>query len=244
MNIVDILIVAILAFGVLAGMHKGLIASGLSTVGFVASWLGAQSLYEKIANYALSNQTLMAVLNQYLEPEEFFTTPQQAMTTVSQVVSGGESAISAAVGSIGTHFQFLQEAFSNNIRQEAFQGLGLTTLSDYLNQTLWVAVFNVLAFIAAFLLIYIVISILVNLLDHVINFPVLRGIDWLLGGVLGLLKATVVVALVMAILPTLAESLVPELAQKFISGSKLLNVAQRFDLLNAAGEVRRLMMGG
>ena len=87
MNIVDILIVAILAFGVLAGMHKGLIASGLSTVGFVASWLGAQSLYEKIANYALSNQTLMAVLNQYLEPEEFFTTPQQAMTTVSQVVS-------------------------------------------------------------------------------------------------------------------------------------------------------------
>ena len=97
---------------------------------------------------------------------------------------------------------------------------------------------------AAFLLIYIVISILVNLLDHVINFPVLRGIDWLLGGVLGLLKATVVVALVMAILPTLAESLVPELAQKFISGSKLLNVAQRFDLLNAAGEVRRLMMGG
>ena len=52
------------------------------------------------------------------------------------------------------------------------------------------------------------------------------------------------VALVMAILPTLAESLVPELAQKFISGSKLLNVAQRFDLLNAAGEVRRLMMGG
>jgi len=102
----------------------------------------------------------------------------------------------------------------------------------------------VLAFIAAFLLIYIVISILVNLLDHVINFPVLRGIDWLLGGVLGLLKATVVVALVMAILPTLAESLVPELAQKFISGSKLLNVAQRFDLLNAAGEVRRLMMGG
>ena len=139
MNIVDILIVAILAFGVLAGMHKGLIASGLSTVGFVASWLGAQSLYEKIANYALSNQTLMAVLNQYLEPEEFFTTPQQAMTTVSQVVSGGESAISAAVGSLGTHFQFLQEAFSNNIRQEAFQGLGLTTLSDYLNQTLFCA---------------------------------------------------------------------------------------------------------
>ncbi len=243
MNILDILILAMLAFGVLAGMHKGLIASGLSTVGFVASWLGAQSLYEKIANYALSNQTLMAVLNQYLEPDEFFSSSKEALMTVSQVVSGGESAISEAVASLGTNFKFLQEAFSNNIRQEAFASLGITTLSDYLNQTLWVAVFNIAAFIASFLLIYIVINLIVNLLDHVINFPVLRGIDGLLGGVLGFLKATVVVALVMSLLPTLAESLAPELAQKFISGSTLLNAAKSFDLLNAAGIVRKLMMG-
>ena len=243
MNIVDILIVAILAFGFLAGMHKGLIASGLSTIGFVASWIGAQQLYERIATYALSNQTLMAVLNQYLEPDEFFTSTTDALTTVSQVVAGGESAISAAVASLGTNFTFLQEAFSNNIRQEAFQNLGLTTLSDYLNQTLWVAVFNLVAFIGAFLVLYIVINLIVNLLDHVINFPVLRGLDSFLGGLLGLLKATVVVALTMSILPTLATSLAPELAEKFIEGSTLLKVAQSFDLLSAASMVRKLIMG-
>lgn len=243
MNIVDILIVAILAFGVLAGMHKGLIASGLSTVGFVAAWFGAQSLYERIANFALSNQTLMAVLNQYLEPEEFFATPQQAMTTVAEVVSGGEAAISSAVASLGKNFTFLTEAFSNNIRQEAFQNLGITTLSDYLNQTLWVAIFNVAAFVAAFLLIYIVINLVVNLLDHVINFPVLRGVDWLLGGVLGLLKATVVVALVLAILPSVAGSIAPELTEKLMSGSALIGFAQKFDLLNAGGLIRGLLKG-
>ena len=243
MNIVDILIVAILAFGVLAGMHKGLIASGLSAVGFVAAWFGAQSLYERIANFALSNQTLMAVLNQYLEPEEFFATPQQAMTTVAEVVSGGEAAISSAVASLGKNFTFLTEAFSNNIRQEAFQNLGITTLSDYLNQTLWVAVFNVVAFVAAFLLIYIVINLVVNLLDHVINFPVLRGVDWLLGGVLGLLKATVVVALVLAILPGVAGSIAPELTEKLMSGSALIGFAQKFDLLNAGGLIRGLLKG-
>ena len=243
MNIVDILIVAILAFGVLAGMHKGLIASGLSTVGFVAAWFGAQSLSERIANFALSNQTLMAVLNQYLEPEEFFATPQQAMTTVAEVVSGGEAAISSAVASLGKNFTFLTEAFSNNIRQEAFQNLGITTLSDYLNQTLWVAVFNVVAFVAAFLLIYIVINLVVNLLDHVINFPVLRGVDWLLGGVLGLLKATVVVALVLAILPGVAGSIAPELTEKLMSGSVLIGFAQKFDLLNAGGLIRGLLKG-
>ena len=64
MNIVDYLILAILGFGLLSGMHKGSITSGLNTLGFVASWFGAQRLYARIANFALSNTTLMAVLNQ------------------------------------------------------------------------------------------------------------------------------------------------------------------------------------
>ena len=68
MNIVDILILAVLAFSLLAGMHKGFITSLLSTFGFVGSWFGARLVYERIANLALSNTTLMAVLNQYLEP--------------------------------------------------------------------------------------------------------------------------------------------------------------------------------
>lgn len=241
MNIVDILIVAILAFGVLAGMHKGLIASGLSTVGFVAAWFGAQSLYERIANFALSNQTLMAVLNQYLEPEEFFATPQQAMTTVAEVVSGGEAAISSAVASLGKNFTFLTEAFSNNIRQEAFQNLGITTLSDYLNQTLWVAVFNVLAFIAAFALIYIVVSLLVNLLDHVVSFPVLRGFDWLVGGVLGLLRGSAVAVLVMAVLPSALSLVDPSLTAKFVDTSRLYGAIRQFDPLSVTQWINSLV---
>ena len=95
----------------------------------------------------------------------------------------------------------------------------------------------------ALMLIYIVINLVVNLLDHVINFPVLRGVDWLLGGVLGLLKATVVVALVLAILPSVAGSIVPELTEKLMSGSALIGFAQKFDLLNAGGLIRGLLKG-
>ena len=82
MNIVDYLILAILGFGLLSGMHKGSITSGLNTLGFVASWFGAQRLYARIANFALSNTTLMAVLNQYLEPEEFFSSAAEATMAV------------------------------------------------------------------------------------------------------------------------------------------------------------------
>lgn len=243
MNIVDILILAILAYGLLSGMYKGFITSALSTFGFVFAWFGAQRLYERIAEFALSNNTLMAILNQYLEPDTFFNSHSQAVMNVSEVISGGEQAISTAVEAVGDKFSFIAQAFSANIRTQAFDKLGITTMSDYLNQTLWVAVFNVLAFVAAFVVIYVVISLLVNLLDRVISFPVLRGIDWLLGGILGLLRSSVVVVLVMTILPIVLNMLSPELSGQLTEGSTLFSYVKQFDPLSVMNWVKQLIAG-
>jgi len=83
LNIVDIIIIAIFVYCLLAGMYKGTIASGLSLLGFAGAWFGAQQVYMNIAHLALSNTTLMAVLNQYLEPDTFFQNHSQAITAVS-----------------------------------------------------------------------------------------------------------------------------------------------------------------
>ena len=91
LNLLDITIIVILAFYLISGMYRGFITSLLTTAGFVGAWFGAQRLYPKVAQLALSNQTLMAVLNQYLEPETFFETHTQAVSTVSEVIAGGES---------------------------------------------------------------------------------------------------------------------------------------------------------
>lgn len=243
MNIVDYIILAILAYGLLAGMYKGMITSTLSLFGFAGAWFGAQAVYEKVANLALSNSTLMAVLNQYLEPETFFENHSQAVMSVAEVVKGSESAIQAAVNTIGEKFSFLADAFSLNIRTQAFANLGIDTLSDYFNQTLWVAVFNVAAFILSFVVIYFVISLLVNLLDRVIAFPILRGFDWLVGGVLGLLRASVVVVLILCILPSMFSLIDVQLTQELMNGSKLYSAASQFDLLRVTDWVRTLING-
>lgn len=243
MNIVDIIILAVFIYCLLAGMHKGTIASGLSLIGFAGAWYGAQSVYQSIANLALSNTTLMAVLNQYLEPESFFSEHAVAASTVTDVVAGGEASISAVINSIGENFTFLSDALSANIRTQAFTNLGISTMSDYFNQTLWVAVFNVAAFVLAFIALYIIISILVSLLDHVISFPVLRSFDWLVGGVFGLLRATVVVVLVLNILPALTTILSPELTSSLLSQSTLYTFASQLDLLGVAGWLKGLVMG-
>lgn len=243
MNIVDIIILVIFVYCLLAGMHKGTIASGMSLLGFGGAWWGAKSLYASIANLALSNTTLMAVLNQYLEPEGFFSNHATAMATVNDVVAGGEAGISAAVASVGKNFSFLSDAFSANVRSQAFANLGISTMSDYFNQTLWVAVFNVVAFVAAFIALYIIISLVVSLLDHVISFPVLRSCDWLIGGVFGLLRATVVVVLVLNILPALTTIISPDLTSDLLAHSTFYSFASQLDLLGVAGWIKGLVMG-
>ena len=89
LNLLDITIIVILAFYLISGMYRGFITSLLGTVGFVGAWFGTQQLYPRVAKLALSNQTLMAVLNQYLEPESFFESHTQAVSTVSEVIAGG-----------------------------------------------------------------------------------------------------------------------------------------------------------
>ena len=241
MNIVDILILVILAFSLLAGMHKGFMASLLHTIGFIGSWFGARMVFERIANLALSNTTLMAVLNQYLEPESFFASSNQASTTVAEVVSGGEAAIQAAVSTVADKISIIANAFEANIRNQAFANLNITTLSDYLDQTIWQAVFNVLGFLVAFIVIYAVVSLVINLLDNVIRFPVLRMFDWLLGGVCGLLRGLVVAVLLLCMLPSIVSVISPELTEGLLSQSALYGVVSQLDFLNVSGMISQLI---
>ena len=243
MNLLDIVILAILAFYLISGMYRGSITSFLGTIGFVAAWYGAGQWYPTVAGMALSNQTLMAVLNQYLEPESFFATHAQAVTTVAEVISGGETAIQNAIASVSGNLSVISKAFEANVRSQMFQNLGISTLADYLDQTIWQAVFNVGAFILCFIALYVVAMLVVNLLDHVISFPLVRGFDWLLGGALGLVRGLVICVLVLNVVPAIAQIIAPEFAQNLISGSVLMNFVNNLDILNV-GTMMKTLIGG
>ena len=243
MNLLDIVILAILAFYLISGMYRGSITSFLGTAGFIAAWYGAIQFYPDVARMALSNQTLMAVLNQYLEPESFFTNHQIATTTVAEVISGGESAIQNALGALSGKLAVISRAFEANVRSQAFQNLGISTLSDYLDQTIWQAIFNVAAFLLCFIALYVLAMLVVNLLDHVISFPLIRGFDWLVGGLLGLVRGVVICILVLNLLPAVAQIVSPEFANNIVETSVLMNFVRSFDLINVGQTITRLIGG-
>ena len=243
LNLLDITIIVILAFYLISGMYRGFITSLLTTIGFVGAWFGAQQLYPRVAQLALSNQTLMAVLNQYLEPETFFQSHTQAVSTVSEVIAGGESAIQTAIASVSDKLQGISKAFEANVRAQMFQRLGINTLADYLDQTIWQAVFNVLAFLLCFIALYVLVCLVVNLLDHVISFPVVRGFDWLLGGIFGVARGLVVVVLVMCLVPAIVQIVSPEFADSLRNGSALYSYVMQMDFLNVQKFVTSLVGG-
>ncbi|MEG1814015.1 MAG: CvpA family protein, partial [Clostridia bacterium] len=65
-NIVDVVILVVLGISLISGMYKGFLSSGLTTVGFVAAFFGAQTLYPQLSAAVQSNASLMNVLTYYL----------------------------------------------------------------------------------------------------------------------------------------------------------------------------------
>ena len=244
MNLLDITLIVLLALYIISGMYRGSITSLLSTLGFGGAWFGARSLYPRVANMALSNKTLMATLSQYLEPEGFFTTHTMATTSVKDIISGGESAISGVLNSLSPNVSVIKGAFENNLRNpDRLQRLGLNTAAQYLDQTIWEAIFNVAAFLLCFIALYIIASLVVNLLDRVISFPLVKGVDWLIGGVFGFVCGMVMAALVIAVLPTIIRIVSPEFAESLTSGSKLFSLVDKLDLLHVQKLVSEKLIG-
>lgn len=248
MNILDILILAILAFSLFAGMYKGFLSSLLATAGLVGAWFGAQSVYQRVADIALSNRSLMAALTNYLEPETFFASG--ANTAVSSL--GGNSAqIRQVADDLMNHIsesEFVQKvleplrsAFENNMIAQSFQGINLNTVSEYFGQTLWEGIFHVLAFVLSFVVIYCLILLVVNLLDHVFNFPVLKAADWLVGGLFGLLRGAACVIILLAIGLPLLGLVAPDFAVTLTADSKLYALVDQIDFMHIGTAISNLI---
>lgn len=238
MNIIDLLIIVILGLSLLAGMHKGFFASVLAFIGIIIAWFGAQRLFPILAERLLGNSTLMGFLSTYLEPASFFeglsssVAGVSATTSIADLLSKGTEAVSGVADFIGGKIPFIRDAFASNMSSEAFADLNITTIAEYFDQTLWQAVFNVLSFIIAFIVLYFVVTLVVNLFNHVVRFPVFKKVDWLAGGIFGILRGLIISALLLAVLEPTLSAFSQELMTKMKDGSRFYTVLAENNFLD------------
>lgn len=229
MNIFDVIILAILGVSLISGMYKGFFASGLAIVGFVAAWIGAMNFYPQLSAAVQSNEALMSMLHYYLDAGALFDSSAAAGKLV-EGISQGELMQTISGMQLPS---IISDAFVANVSSRAFAGLNLTTLGEYMAQTICGAALNVLCFLVMFILSYVVVLLVVNLLNHVFRFPLLRHFDWLLGGAFGLVRGGVIAALIFSMVPLLMSVVPLEIGEELVNGSVLYGLFSSNNILES-----------
>ena len=202
MNIIDLIIIAILAYSLVSGMHKGFITSTLALVGFCAAWIGAFATHQYLVAAIMQNEGLSGFLRSMVSAADLFKTPSLADM---EVALASAADIDLAVSEVG--IPLISDLFRSNVTNQVFANANLELMSEYLTETLLSSVLNIFAFIVMFALIYAAVLLVVNMLNNVFRFPELRHIDWILGGAFGLVRGVVIVMLIFAVVPTINSAL-------------------------------------
>ncbi|MBQ7849764.1 MAG: CvpA family protein [Clostridia bacterium] len=228
MNIVDWVIIGILGVSVLFGLYRGFVSSVLNVGGGLASFFGAFWLYPRMADLIQGNESLRMTLAHYLEPGSGLDRAL-ADTAVATLQSSGIRHVLERT-SLPTP---LDSILQFNLQGNAFKSLNLTTVSQYVNQTVLQASINIICFVACFLLMYAAVSILFNLIRAVFRFPVLKRLDSVAGGIFGLLRGLLLCLVVFTLVP-LVQTMVPlDLIGELLDGSVLAPVFMSGNLITA-----------
>ena len=235
MNVVDIIILLILACGLLSGLYRGFIHSVLNLGSGLLSFLISFALYPKLADVVSGNPDIIRMISSFTDSESLLGDLDLSNRLVSGLNPENISAIvekAALPEPIGT-------LLGHNLAGQVFSPLGnlATNVGDYVNQTVISVSINVLCFLVCFLISFVVLTIFANLIRAIFRFPVLKQLDTLVGGIFGLLTSVLVCFALLTLLPLL-ESVVPlpgfreavdgsMLAGYFTNGSLIISIMNR-----------------
>jgi len=228
MNIVDWIIIGVIGISVLFGLYRGFVSSVLNVGGGLASFLGAFWLYPKAAELIQSNESLRMTLAHYLEPGSGL---DLAMAQAPVAVLHGNG-----VQQVLDRMQLptpLDTILRVNMENNVFANLNLTTVSEYVNQTILQASINILCFVVCFIVMYFLLSCLFNMIRAVFRFPQLKQLDSIAGGVFGLLRGLLVCLVVFTLVP-LVQTMVPlDMISDLLEESTLAPVFMNGNLITA-----------
>lgn len=229
MNLIDYGIVILILVFTLFGFYRGFLQSLLNLGGCLLSFAASFWLFPKLADAVSSNPEIVRMLSGYTDSGRTLGDLDLSSLTVNTLNTSGISEIVTKANLPDP----LGRLLSENLSQQAFSPLGnlATNVGDYVNQTIISVSINVLSFIVCFIISFVLITLLINLLKSVFRFPLLKQLDWLVGGVFGFAIGTVTCFVIFTALPVL-QSLIPiENFQQLVSESALAGIFQNGNLV-------------
>ena len=213
MNIIDIAILAVLAMSVLYGMYRGFISGVLSVAALIGSAALAFSMSGQLAAWLQGNQTLVSTLVYYTDAGSRIGDLELSLLPASQVTQNALTQILSGAK--------LPAAFESAFLSAIGAAPAAMTVSDLLSNTIVSVSLSILSFLICFLLSYIVLTFVIHLIQYVFELPVLRHLDALMGGLFGLVRGTLLLFILFALVPIVLAVAPVEPLQMLLDQSRL-----------------------
>ena len=194
---VDLILLALLLIGLVLGWRQGFVQALTRIIVVVAALLLASWIAGKLAEPAA--RWLEPILSEKLE---------QRLTAQGNTDDAGEM-----LAAFGFEGDTLSELVDNAV--EKAQQAGETLLSAVVSTALKSAAYAVV-YVMSFLLLLLLLRLVLTPLHLFTKLPVVHGVNALLGGVLGLVKAALLLFLAVWVLQKLQLLVTPELVNKTV----------------------------
>ena len=230
MNIVDYVIIGVIAVSVLFGMYRGFIAGVLSMGGGLISFLSSFALYPRLAALIQNNQELQRTLLHYTDASSRIGDLELALTGAASLDQEGIGHVLANVSLPAP----LDSILRVNLENLVYGASGsAATVADYVSQTILQASINIICFLACFFGLYLVIALALALINAVFRFPMLRWADSLTGGFFGLLRGVLICLALFTLVPLVQTMLPLDFINQLIEESALAPVFMNGTLITA-----------
>ena len=222
MNIIDIIILVILGVSMIYGVYRGFVHTLLSVACCLLSVLIAFAFGPRLSAIVSNSKGVSSTLATYTDAVARVGDYDLAAANVSQL---SDSLVNQVLESVSLP-QSIQNILRSNLSNQTFAGTGLSTVNDYVSNTVVAVAINILCFLACFALSYVVLSLLLSLIQHVFRLPLLRQLDWLAGGAFGLMRGALLLYALFLVVPLLSTIIPLDAFNELLSQSALSPIYQ------------------
>lgn len=235
MNAIDWIVLGVVALSVLFGLYRGFIQSVLGLGACLLALICSFLLFPALADAVSSNTEITRTISSFTDSSSLLGDLDLSSQNVTSLTSGGITTIVEKANLPKP----IDTLLRHNLEGRVFSPLGnlATNVGDYVNQTILSVSINVLCFLVCFIGLFLILTILINMLRAVFRFPILKQLDWLLGGVFGLAVGIALCFVLFTTVPIL-ESVIPlpqfrqavdasSLAKLFEDGNLLISIMNR-----------------
>jgi len=228
MNILDAIILGLLAVSSIAAAYKGFVGSVLDLVFFFVGWIAALFFSPALSRYITERHPyLLQILITFSEGALRIDSIEDRILPVSALSS---ERISHLVSEANFPYPF-DRLLLSNLNNLALENL--STLGEYFNHSIANILLNIITFVTIYFVIRISFTILASIARGIMGLPVLKQLDWLLAAGFGLLRGILIVNLLFLFLSVVLVLVPVDLLRAYIENSLLANFFTEFNIFSA-----------